>query len=216
MPAAKIILYSDAFWISPWVFTAHVALREKGAAFEVREVRLHEADQKREGYQSSTLTGRVPAIENGGFWLAESLAIVEYLDDVLPSAPRLLPADVQERAHARQLSSWIRSMDTWPLADERPTSTMFYERATAPLSDAANRAVAKLYEVADRFVSVGQPDLFERWCITDAELAFILHRLILNGHDVPAKLRDYAEAQWKRPSVTEWVTHERNPYVPYG
>ena len=58
MPAAKIILYSDAFWISPWVFSAHVALREKGAAFEVREVGLQNGDQKREGYQAATLTGR--------------------------------------------------------------------------------------------------------------------------------------------------------------
>jgi glutathione S-transferase len=216
MPAAKIVLYSDAFWISPWVFSVHVALREKGAGFEVREVGLHTGDQRRESYRSQTLTGRVPAIENGGFWLAESMAIIEYLDEVLPAAPRLLPEDTQDRAHARQLCSWIRSLDTWPIAEERPTSSMFYERATKPLSDVATRAVAKLYEVADRFVPSGRPCLFGGWCIADAELAFILQRLILNGHDVPGRLRAYAGEQWKRPSVVEWVTHERKPYVPYG
>jgi len=43
----------------------------------------------------------------------------------------------------------------------------------------------------------------------------MLHRLILNGHDVPAKLRTFAEAQWKRPSVQKWVGHSRPPYVAY-
>jgi glutathione S-transferase len=212
----SFVLYSDALWISPWVFTAHVALREKGVTFEVKEVKLHEGDQLREDYRASTRTGRVPAIESGGFWLAESMAIVEYLEEVFPSAPRLLPADVRDRAHARQLSSWIRSLDTWPIAEERPTSTMFYERAKEPLSEQATRAVNKLYEVADRFVPPRRPTLFAEWCMADAELAFILHRLILNGHDVPARLREYAVAQWKRPSVAEWVGHARIPYVPYG
>jgi glutathione S-transferase len=216
MPAAKIILYSDAFWISPWVFTAHVALREKGASFDVSEVSLEADEQKREGYKATTLTGRVPAMEHGGFWLAESIAIIEYLEELFPGAPSLWPRALQDRAHARQLCSWIRSLDTWPIADERPTSTMFYERATAPLSDVAKRAVTKLFEVAGRFVPAGRPDLFDAWCIADAELAFILHRLILNGHDVPARLRAYAEAQWKRPSVAEWVGHTRKPFAPYG
>ena len=43
----------------------------------------------------------------------------------------------------------------------------------------------------------------------------MLHRLILNGHEVPPKLRKFAEAQWARPSVQKWVGHERPPYVEY-
>lgn len=217
MPSSsKIVLYGDAFWISPWFFSAHVALREIGLAFDVREVRLHEGDQKKGDYPKKTHTGRVPAIDHAGFWLAESWAIVEYLEEAFPGAPRLLPADIQARAHARQLCSWIRSHDTAPLVEERSTSTMFYEHATARLSDAAARTVTKLYDVAERFVSAGKPDLFGAWCIADAELAFILQRLILNGHDVPATLQAYAGAQWRRPSVAEWVGHARSPYVPYG
>jgi glutathione S-transferase len=215
MTTSTITLYSDAFWISPWVFTAFVALREKGIAFEVKELKLHADETKRPDYASATMTARVPAICDDGFWLAESIAIVEYLDESRPNAPRLWPAKTHDRARARQLSSWIRSIDTWPIAEERPTHTMFYERAKEPLSDKANLAVQKLFAVADRFVRAGSPNLFDAWCITDAELAFIVERLILNGHDVPAKLREYATAQWKRPSVAEWVSHARIPYVPY-
>jgi glutathione S-transferase len=212
----SITLYADAFWISPWVFSVYVGLREKGLAFDVREKKLHEGETRRDDdYAARSRTARVPAIDDGGFWLAESMAILEYLEESRPTTPRLFPADLQGRALARQLSLWIRSVDTWPLAEERPTHTMFYERATAPLSDKAKRTADKLLTVAERFVPRHGSELFGAWCITDAELAFILHRLILNGHDVPTRIRGYAEAQWQRPSVAEWVAHRRPPYVPY-
>ena len=35
-------------------------------------------------------------------------------------------------------------------------------------------------------------------------------------HDVPSRIRAYAEAQWKRPSVHEVVATPRGAYVPYG
>jgi glutathione S-transferase len=43
----------------------------------------------------------------------------------------------------------------------------------------------------------------------------MLHRLLSNGHDVPAKVRAFAETQWKRPSVAEFVAHARPPYIAY-
>ena len=43
----------------------------------------------------------------------------------------------------------------------------------------------------------------------------MFHRLILNGDPLPDRLRRYAERQWQRPSVKEWVDRERPPYVPY-
>lgn len=53
-----------------------------------------------------TPIARVPAISHGDFWLTESMAIAEYLEDVLPppSYPRLFPADPQ-RATSRSGTS---------------------------------------------------------------------------------------------------------------
>ena len=51
--------------------------------------------------------------------------------------------------------------------------------------------------------------MFDAWCIADADLAFMLHRLVLNGDPVPPNLKQYAETQWKRPSVRAYVEHER-------
>ena len=39
----------------------------------------------------------------------------------------------------------------------------------------------------------------------DTELAVMLSRLVKNGDPVPAKLKDYVEHQWQRPSLQAWL-----------
>jgi glutathione S-transferase len=215
MSRAPIKLHADALWISPYVFTAFVALREKGLPFEVVEVALQDRAQLDPAYRDASVTGRVPAIDDGGFWLAESQAIVEYLDDAYPETPRALPLDVRHRARARQILGWLRS-DLAPLREARPTSTMFYEHTHAPMPEAARDAANKLLRVAGALVPDGATSLFGAWSIADSDLGFMLERLILNGEEVPARLRAFAAAQWERPSARAFVEHKRPPFVPYG
>jgi glutathione S-transferase len=212
--AKTLTLFADTFWISPYVFTCLVTLREKGLDFTVEPVALESKAQQAPAYRDRTITGRVPALRHGDFWLAESQAIVEYLDDAFPDAPRAPPRDVEARARARQVLAWLRS-DLLPLREERSTVTMFYDRATTPLSEAGSAAAAKLLRVADLVVPAGSGSLFGAWSQADSDLAFMLQRLLMNGHDVPAKVRAYAEREWQRPSVQEFVTHERAAYVSY-
>ncbi|MGZ5970181.1 MAG: glutathione transferase [Polyangiales bacterium] len=199
-----VTLYGEPYWYSPYVFTAFVALKEKGVAFETKLVSIDTGEHKSEAFAPS-ITGRVPALEHDGFWLAESSAIAEYVDEAFPG-PRLFPGGARERARARQLMAFVRS-DLMPLREERSTETMFYARATKPLSAAGQAAADKLVQVASRVVKGTQ--LFETWSIADADLAFMLHRLILNGHEIPAQLRAFAEANWSRPSVHAFVSHDR-------
>lgn len=214
MDSKLITLYADAFWISPYVFTCFVTLKEKGLPFQVTDVALHQKAQHDPGYRDRTLTGRVPALAHGDFWLAESQAIVEYLDEAFPETARALPADLRDRARARQILAWIRS-DLMALREERSTHTMFYDRAAAPLSAAGKESADKLLRVADQLIKDGATSLFGAWSQADSDLAFMLHRLILNGHEVPAKIRAFAAAQWARPSVRAFVEHPRAAYVPY-
>ncbi len=208
-----MILYGDRFWISPYVFSCFVALREKSIAFEMREVGLDRAEQREPDYQARSITGRVPALVDGEFALAESQAIIEYLEDTHPTPP-VLPRAPRDRARARQLLAWVRS-DLDALRAERPTTTMFYEHTSVPLSAAGEAAVEKLVAVASRVIPDGKTQLFDEWSIADADLAFMLHRLLINGHDVPEKVRAFAETQWARPSVVEYVNRARPEYVPY-
>jgi glutathione S-transferase len=205
-------LYGEHLWISPYVFSSFVALREKGLAFDVIPLKLSAGEQHRPPFRDQSLTGKVPTLEHGGFWLAESSAIVEYLEEAFPAPqyPRLLPEKLGQRARARQIMAWLRS-DLQALRDERPTTTMFYGRATASLSAAGQAAADKLLHVADLLIAKGATSLFDPWCIADSELALMLHRLILNGHEVSPKIRRLAEVQWQRPSVREFVEHQRPP-----
>jgi glutathione S-transferase len=205
-------LYGEHLWISPYVFSSFVALREKGVAFEVIPLKLNEGEQHRLPFRDQSLTAKVPTLEHEGFWLAESSAVVEYLEEVFPAPryPHLLPEQLRQRARARQIMAWLRS-DLQALREERPTTTMFYQRAATPLSTAGQAATDKLLRVADLLIAEGATSLFGPWCIADSELALMLHRLILNGHEVPPKIQRFAEVQWQRPSVREFVAHERPP-----
>jgi len=214
-PPAQLALHGDRFWISPYVYSCFVALTEKGVPFDMVEVALDRKEQHEPGFRDRSLTGRVPALRHGDFWLAESAAIVEYVDEAFAeTGPALLPAGRQDRARARQVMGWIRS-DLLALREERPTTTMFYAPTKKPLGPNAQVAADKLVRVASQLVRDGRTTLFDAWSIADADLAFMLHRLILNGDPVPPALRAYAETTWQRPSVRAYVERERPTYVPY-
>ncbi len=213
MAESSLVLYTDNFWISPYVYSCFVGLTEKRLAFDSVQVALERQEQLKPDYRSRTITGKVPALRHGDFWLAESSAIVEYLDESFPG-PRLMPEDRQQRARARQVMAFLRS-DLLALREERPTTTMFYERAKAALKPPGQAAATKLLEVADRLIGDGATSLFSSWSVADSDLAFMLERLILNGDPVPAKLKAFADAQWRRPSVRAFVERTRLPYQPY-
>jgi glutathione S-transferase len=216
--SAPVVLYADPFWVSPYVFSSFVALREKDLVFEVVTIDLSKGEHRREPFRSSSLTARVPALDDHGFWLSESNAIAEYLEEAYPPPEhrRLFPADPRQRARARQLMAFLRS-DLGPLRDERPTEMVFYgEMIGAPLSEAALRATRKLIDVAEQLLPAGATTAFDEWSVADADLALALRRVASDGDLLPARLRDYAAIQWARPSVRAYVEHPREPFVPYS
>jgi len=122
----------------------------------------------------------------------------------------VLPADLRDRARARQIMAWLRS-DLSALREERPTSTIFWQPTQTPLSSAARLAAGKLVRVASAVVPEGRATLFEDFSVADADLALMLMRLVANHDEVPGPLRKYAEAVWQRPSVEAFVHRERPP-----
>jgi glutathione S-transferase len=211
-----LTLYIDDHWISPYAFSNFVGLREKKLEFTIHEVSLPKREHHAPEYRDRSLTGRVPVLAHDDFWLSESMAINEYLAEVFPfpKHPRIFPEDLKERAKARQLMEWVRS-DLMPIREQRPTSKLFYDQPVQPLDAKGEAAVERLLRAADAVISEDRTTLFAQWCIADADFALMLNRVIKHGQKVHPKISRYADANWARPSVREWVDHQRKAYVEY-
>ncbi len=210
MARDDVVLHGETHYESPYVFSAFVALTEKGLDFRMELHSLAAGDLLRGDYPARSLTGRVPALQHGQFWLSESSAIDEYLEEVFPPPrwPALYPADPRARARARQLQAWFRS-DLLPLRAQRPTSSFLLGEAVRPLDADGRRSAEHLLRVAGDLVPGAGGHLFGPFTIADADLAMMLMRLVGNGDPVPERLRAYADLVWRRPSVRAFVEHPR-------
>jgi glutathione S-transferase len=152
----KLILYVDSKFTSPYAMSVFVTLTEKGLLFEIKTVDLVAGEQYKAGYADLSVTQRVPTLVHGNFQLSESSAISEYLDEAFPPPQytRMYPADLCERAIARQVQAWLRS-DFLPIREERSTETIFIKGAEKPLSKEAKASAAKLFAGADKMIKEG-------------------------------------------------------------
>jgi len=205
-----LVLWSDSLWESPWVFSCFVVLEEKGLRYEARLLSLAKGEARRGDYALRSLTGRVPALQHGDFWLSESSAIDEYLEDVFPPPrwARLYPEDLRQRARARQVQAWLRT-DLMPLRQARPTTTLFLGEPASPLGPEARESAERLLRIADQLVSSDDTSIFGSFTVADADLALALQRLVHGGDPVPERMRRYAQAVWARPSVRGFVEKPR-------
>ena len=205
----RLRLYVDSQFTSPYALSCFVALREKGIEFEMSTLNLATLENQTSDYARLSLTQRVPTLVHGDFALSESSAITEYLEDVFPQTS-VYPQPPQQRAAARQIQAWLRS-DLLPVRQERSTLVVFYGQKYGPLSASAESAKQKLLDVAQSLLTDSPNYIFGQWSIADVDLALMLNRLILNGDAEPAQLEDYAQRQWQRPTVQEWIKLQRPP-----
>src|SRR6202165_5602776 len=111
----RITVYG--FWRSIASFRVRVALRLKNLPFEEIPIDILSGEQFEPGYAAVNAERVVPTFIHDGLSVFQSLAIIEYLDDIQPE-PRLMPQDAKERAYARSLAL-MTVADAHPLVTPR-------------------------------------------------------------------------------------------------
>ena len=89
--------------LSNYVWTTRIACVEKGVDYELKPVAPHTPD-----INAIHPLGKMPAMRHGDVTLAESKAILTYIDKAFPG-PSLAPADA---AGAAQVEQWVSIINT--------------------------------------------------------------------------------------------------------
>ncbi|MES2148802.1 MAG: maleylacetoacetate isomerase [Pseudomonadota bacterium] len=107
------------YFRSSTAYRVRIALQLKGLDYEAVPVHLlkHGGEQHGAAYRAINPSAALPALEDQGAILTQSLAIMEYLDEVYPQPP-LMPPDALSRARVRMLAQMI-GCDIHPLANLR-------------------------------------------------------------------------------------------------
>lgn len=105
------------YFRSSAAFRLRIALNLKGLNPERRYIHLANGEHRKSEYKAINPQALVPYLVDGEFTLAQSLAIIEYLDETHPD-PALLPKDAMQRAWVRSVAQII-ACDIHPLNNLR-------------------------------------------------------------------------------------------------
>lgn len=139
-------------------YRCRIAFNLKGISYKFVPVHLRRdgGEQKKPDYLKINPQGLVPALEVDGQILTQSLAIIEYLDEVYP-VPAFMPHSAIERAQVRAFAEII-ACDTHPLQNLRVLQYLKQE--------------------------LSQPqDVVDRWCQTWIHKSLAACEAILGGYE---------------------------------
>ncbi|MTI16149.1 maleylacetoacetate isomerase [Rhodobacteraceae bacterium RKSG542] len=107
------VLYD--YWRSSASYRVRIGLNHKGISYDAVKVDLLSGEHRGAEHLARNPQGLVPVLEIDGKRFSQSLAILEYLDEVQPQ-PAFLPEDAEGKARVRQLAHAI-AMDIHPVCN---------------------------------------------------------------------------------------------------
>jgi glutathione S-transferase len=135
---------------SPYAWRVWLALEHKGLPYELKRIAFDKQEHKTPEYLALNARGRVPMIVDDSFALAESLVILDYLEDKYPAKP-LFSKDIQMKAKQRLA---LREMDEFI----GPHGRTLFQAVVSQIGD-AKPAIAALKEEYVKFEPVIEGDI---------------------------------------------------------
>lgn len=153
------------FWRSSAAYRVRIALHLKGFTFTQASHSLLQGEHRTAEFLSINPQGLVPALQSGNDIVTQSIAIIEYLDDIHPEHP-LLPANPADRAMVRAMALSV-ACDIHPLNNLR---VLNYLRSEFGASDEAvtrwiRQWISVGFEALEIQVTRGSTD--GRYCFGD-------------------------------------------------
>ena len=206
-----MIIYGSV--VSPFVRKLLGYLGEKGIEFELKGVGIGDPDP---GFRAASPLGKMPAMDDDGFLLADSSAIIQYVEAKHPE-PVLIPADAQERG---RVIWWEEFGDTVFAAC---SGKLFFNRIVAPkflgregdlaAADVAEKdELPKLLAYLEGAIPASGFLVGDRLTLADLAVASPLMNLRHCGAGIDAaahpKIAAWSEAILSRPSMAPWIAKE--------
>lgn len=188
---------------SSWSFRPWILMRHFGIAFDEIVIPLAQ-EQTRAAILRHSPSGKCPVLRDSDITVWDSLAIIEYLAELMPDKP-LWPRPRAARAQARSLAAEMHS----GFAALRGLTPMNMRRAVKriELTPEACADVARIEEAfrqaRDRF-GEGGAFLFGDFSAADAMFAPVVNRLHVYDVAVTPATRAYMDAIMALPAWQEW------------
>lgn len=183
-------------------------LAEKGHEAQFVMVDIMKGDHKAPEHLARQPFGVVPALDDDGFVLYESRAIITYLNEKL-SGPSLVPADLKERALMNQ---WLSVEYSYVAATSmKIVMQMMFGKMMGkePEMDVVNSArenLARYYDVADKWLASNE--FFGGKAFSLADISWMPYAQYVHqaGSGDLITERAHVAAWWKRVSTRpSWV-----------
>jgi glutathione S-transferase len=203
-----LLVIGSKAW-SSWSLRPWLALRQAGVTFDEVVIPLRRPDTAARIAQYSP-SGRVPFLRDGEVSIWDSLAICEYVAEMLPGA-WLWPEDRSARALARSIAAEMHS--GFPGMREHLSMDVTKTLPLPNLPDNAKADVARVQAIwsdcRKRFganASGGGPFLFGAFTVADAMYAPVATRF--RTYDVPLDpvCAAYVDAIYALPAMQDWIT----------
>jgi glutathione S-transferase len=198
---------------SSWSMRPWIAMKVAGIAFTEEVISLNAPDFK-ERVSEISGAGKVPALDDNGVHVWDSLAILEYLAERFPDA-RLWPSDAAARAHARAISSEMHSgfvplRRACPMNMWRPVK----KRDLAEDAMATVRRIGSMWQQCREGYGAGGPFLFGAFGAADAMYAPVVSRFHTYDVAVNTSARVYMDAVMALPAWAVWYAAAlKEPWV---